>query len=192
MTIVHRNKSKKSANTKNSNYASIVASLPAVPVASSVALQNSFSALHEETSDSDSQMKLEQIEWKQTTNTSDMDVSDEINDSEEDHLENGVINMETDIDDDNVEESQEESQNESTDTSEDSATSEEEIVVNEKRYQRVRQPWCKDGVPRVITSIVTLLAFAYFMQFVFYMCGFVNDDCESPAGLLRYSKARRF
>jgi hypothetical protein len=180
MTVIYRNKSKKSADSKNREDVAVHA---VNSVSASIALQNSFSALQNNASDSDSDSNgnLEQFEWKTMSSASELDVSDE-------------ITPVTDIDDDNAEESQDETYTDNTDTSyssEESASSEEEIVVNEKRYQRVRQPWCRDGVPCAVTSIVFLLAFAYFMQFVFYMCGLVNDDCCSPASLLDCSKGRR-
>ena len=162
MSFIQRNKSNQSpdsekrSNASNANNASnavIAASLAHIPVAAPFEMRNRYSALKDESSDIDSTDDLTNFEWK--------DLDDE----------NNVNNMEDDVDNDNVVE-------ESSDTSEESVTSDEEIVINHRRYQRITQPWCRDGVPCAVTSIITLLSFAYFMQFVFYMCGVVGDDCS--------------
>lgn len=173
MTTIQRNKSTQSPDSDKRNYASVAASLTPIPVAAPIAMKNRFSPLQDDSSDSDSNVDLAQFEWKELDKT----LEDEDN----------VNNMDDDVDNDNAEESVEES-SDNTDNSDESNTSEEEIIINHRRYQRVRQPWCRDGVPCAVTSVATLLAFAYFMQFVFYMCGLVSDDCCSPASLLQCSK----
>jgi hypothetical protein len=155
MTIVHRN----NTDSEKRSYAS-VAAIPPIAIPAPVAVQNSFSTLQDNSSESE--LDLEQLDWKTVGNPSESDESDMI----------AYDNMAYD----------------STNESSSDSSQEEELIINQKHYRRVRQPWCKEGVPVFVTSLTGLLAFAYFMQFVFYMCGFFNDDCCSPAARLRCSK----
>ena len=169
MTIVHRNK----ADSEKRSYATIAA-IPAITVPAPIAIQNSFSVLQDETSGSE--VDMQEFDWKSITDVSESDVSDTI----------AYENMPSDS---GAEYITEDSTTESVmDSSSD--TSQDEVIVNHKQYRRVRQPWCKDGVPCAVTSLAALLAFAYFMQFVFYMCGLVNDDCCSPTMRLECSKGK--
>jgi len=173
MTIVQRNTS----DSEKRSYASIAA-IPVVPVA----VQNSFSALQDDSSESE--LDLAQFDWKSVHTSSESDESDSISyDSAKDSAEDSAEDSATD----SAEDSAEDSANDSgADSSSDS--SQEDLIVNQKHYRRVRPSWCKDGIPCFVTSLAGFLALAYFMQFVFYMCGFINDDCSSPAGRLQYSK----
>ena len=153
MTIVHRN----NTDSEKRSYAS-VAAIPAISIPAPVAVQNSFSMLQDDSSESE--LDAGPFDWK-TVHSSESDESDAI------------------AYDNTVEES-------GTDSSSDS--SQEELIVNQKHYRRVRPSQCKEGIPCFVTSLTGLLVLAYFMQFVFYMCGFINDDCSSPAGRLQYSK----
>ena len=164
MTIVHRN----NADSEKRSYAT-VAAIPSIAIPAPVAVQNSFSALQDDSSESENDMM--QFDWK-TVHSSESDESDTI------AYEN-MANVEDSTSDNSTEDS-------GTDSSSDS--SQEELIVNQKHYRRVRPSPCKEGIPCFVTSIIGLLLLAYFMQFVFYMCGFINDDCNSPAGRLRYSK----
>ena len=169
MTIVHRNTS----DSEKRSYAAIAA-IPAIaiptsiaaPIAAPIAVQNTFSILQDDSSESD--MDAAQFDWK-TVDPSDSDESDTI-------AYDNMLHGSTD--------------NSANDSAEDSSSgsSQEELVVNQKHYRRVRQSWCKDGVPCFVTSIAGLLGVAYFMQFVFYMCGLMNDDGFSPAARLQCSK----
>jgi hypothetical protein len=169
MTIVHRNTS----DSEKRSYAAIAAipviAIPA-PIAAPIAVQNTFSILQDDSSESD--MDVAQFDWK-TVDPSESDESDTI---AYDNMLHGSAN-------DSVEDSAEDS---GADSSSDS--SQEELIVNQKHYRRVRQSWCKDGVPCFVTSLVGFLGVAYFMQFVFYMCGLMNDDGCSPAARLQCSK----
>ena len=167
MTIVHRNTS----DSEKRRSASIAA-IPAISVPAPIAVQNSFSALQDDTSDSD--VDMQEFDWKSISNPSETELSDT----------NDYENVPTD---DSVEDNTPNSVEDST-TDSSSDSSHDEVILNNKHYRRVRQPWCKDGVPCVVTSLTALLAFAYFMQFVFYMCGLVGDDCCSPSMRLECSK----
>jgi hypothetical protein len=179
MTIVHRNTS----DSEKRRSASIAA-IPAISVPAPIAVQNSFSALQDDTSDSD--VDMHEFDWKSISNPSETELSD-TNDYEnvptDDSVEDSAEDSTEDSAEDNTPNSVEDS---TTDSSSDS--SHDEVILNNKHYRRVRQPWCKDGVPCVVTSLTALLAFAYFMQFVFYMCGLVGDDCCSPSMRLECSK----
>ena len=157
MTIVHRN----NADSEKRSYAAIAA-IPAIVVPAPIAIQNSFSALQDDTSESEEEMK--QFDWKSVNHPSDSD----------------------DNSDDSIISSTYSSTDSSTESSSDG--SEEELIVNQKYYRRVRQPWCKEGIPCFVTSLAAILGFAYFMKFVFYMCGLVHDDCCSPMARLQCSK----
>ena len=152
------------ADSEKQSSASGLRNVPNIIIPAPIAIQNSFSTLEDDTNPSDSDSGLDQFDWK---TDSEQNTSDGTNDS---------------TNDSNSSSSTEESS---------SSSSEDELTINDKQYRRVRQPWCKDGIPCVVTSVITLLAFAYFMQFVFYMCGLVNDECFSPASLLQYSKGKR-
>ena len=171
MTIVHRN----NTDSGKRSYATIAA-IPAIIVPAPIAIQNSFSVLKDDSSDSDIDMK--EFEWSTVHNPSESNMSDTI---EYDSMTS-----------DSVEES---SKDNSRDNSEEdsghSSSEQDELIVNHKHYHRVRQTWCKGGVPCFVTSITVLLGFAYFMQFVFYMCGLVNDDCCSPVMQLQCSKGHK-
>ena len=176
MTIVHQNK----ADSEKRSYAA-VAAIPAIIVPAPIAVQNSFSALQDTTSDSEPEVDMQQFDWNSISYPSESDESDTIT----------YEHMTNDSTEDSVSESLEDSANDSANDSAEDSTSEsveEELVVNHKHYRRVHQPWCKDGVPCIVTSIAVFLGIAYFMQFVFYMCGLVNDDCCSPAMRLQCSK----
>lgn len=58
--------------------------------------------------------------------------------------------------------------------SSESTDSDQEIIVNHTRYQRVRKP-CKDHLPCAITVSFTLWTIAMFMQLVFQLCAIVNN-----------------
>jgi len=181
MTIVHRNKE----DTEKRSYAEVAAIarvIPPIMIPASVAIQNSFSVLQEETS-SDSEVDMTNFDWKSSSHASQSEF-EESDTMQYDNLESSDASDSTEERaEDNSPESAEESAEEST-----SNSSQDELIVNHKHYRRVRQPWCKDGIPCFVTSISALLGFAYFMQFVFYMCGLVNDDCCSPAARLHCSK----
>jgi len=162
MTIVHRNHT----DSEKRSYAS-VAAIPAITIPAPVAVQNNFSALHD--TSSESEIDKEQFDWK-TAHSSDSDESDTI----------AYANMTNNSTSDSS------PHNSANDSASDS--SQEELIVNQKHYRRVRPSKCKEGIPCFVTSCAGLLVFAYFMQFVFYMCGFINDDCSTPAGRLQYSK----
>lgn len=59
----------------------------------------------------------------------------------------------------------------------DKSDSDQEIIVNQQRYQRVRTS-CKDNLPCTITISFTLWAIAIFMQCIFQLCGLTNDKCS--------------
>ena len=164
MTIIHRNTS----DSEKRSYASVAA----IPTPSSVAVQNSFSALQDDSSESE--LDLAQFDWKKIDDLSQSDESshDSATDSATDSAEDNSAN-------DSAKDS---------DTDSVSDSSQEELIVNQKHYRRLRPAWCKDGVPCFVTSLAGFLGVAYFMQFVFYMCGLMNDDCCSPAARLQCSK----
>jgi hypothetical protein len=170
MTIVHRN----NTDSAKRSYAA-VAAVPPIAIPAPVAVQNSFSTLQDNSSESD--LDLEQLDWKTVRNSSESEESDTI------AYENMVHHPLEYSTDDTTDNSANDSANDSS-----SDSSQEELIVNQKHYRRVRQPWCKEGVPFFVTSLTGLLVFAYFMQFVFYMCGFLHDDCCSPSARLRCSK----
>jgi hypothetical protein len=156
MTIVQRNTS----DSEKRSYAA-VAAIPVVPVA----VQNSFSALQDDSSESE--LDLAQFDWKTIDASSESNESDTAEDSATDSANDSANNSDTDSASD---------------------TSQEELIVNQKHYRRLRPAWCKDGVPCFVTSLVGFLGVAYFMQFVFYICGLTNDNCCSPASRLQCSK----
>jgi hypothetical protein len=178
MTIVHRN----NTDSEKRSYAS-VAAVPAISIPAPVAVQNSFSTLQDDSSESE--IDMVQFDWK-TVHSS--DESDTI-------AYNNMANVEDSISDNST--SDNSPNNSAEDSTEDSGTdsssdsSQEELIINQKHYRRVRPSRCKEGIPCFVTSFAGLLVLAYFMQFVFYMCGFINDDCNSPAGRLQYSKTHK-
>ena len=180
MTIVHRNTS----DSEKRSYAAIAA-IPVIAIPAPVAVQNTFSVLQDDSSESDADMA--QFDWKAVNAPSESDESDTIayenmgNTSTDDSAENSA-------EEDSAEYSAEDNSANDSGSDGSSDSSEDELIVNQKRYRRVRPSWCKDSIPCCVTSLAGALGVAYFMQFVFYMCGWVNDDCNSPAGRLQYSK----
>ena len=176
MTIVHRNTS----DSEKRSYAAIAA-IPVIAIPAPVTMQNAFSVLQDDSSESDTDMT--QFDWKAVNASSESDESDTI--AYENMLHGSA-------EEDSAEDSAED--NSANDRANDSGSdgssdsSEDELIVNQKHYRRIRPSWCKDGIPCYVTSLAGALGVAYFMQFVFYMCGWVNDDCNSPAGRLQYSK----
>jgi hypothetical protein len=171
MSIADQN----TTDSQKRSYASVAAmvrTIPNITIPAPVAIQNSFSSLKDDSSESD--MDMSQLDWKTVQDSSESDDSDTI----------AYENMENATSVDNSVDNS--ANNSGVDSSSDS--SEEELVVNQKHYRRVRPLWCRDGIPCFVTSVTGLLLLVYFMQFVFYMCGFVNDDSCSPAARLQYSK----
>jgi hypothetical protein len=178
MTIVQRNTS----DSEKRSYASIAAIPAAIPVVP-VAVQNSFSALQDDSSESE--LDLAQFVWKSVHTSSESEESDSIS---YDSATNSATDSATDSAEDSAEDSANDNSAEDSGTDSSSDSSQDDLIVNQKHYRRVRHSWCKDGIPCFVTSLAGFLALAYFMQFVFYMCGFINDDCSSPAGRLQYNK----
>ena len=170
MTIVHRN----NTDSEKRSYAT-VAAIPSIAIPAPVAVQNSFSMLQDDSSESE--LDVGPFDWK-TVHSSESDESDTI----------AYDNMVEDNTSDNSPNNSAEDSAENSGTDSSSDSSQEELIVNQKHYRRVRPSPCKEGIPCFVTSLTGLLLLAYFMQFVFYMCGFINDDCSSPAGRLQYSK----
>jgi hypothetical protein len=167
--------SQRSAFRKVRTYAQ-TASIPAlsIHVPEPIMMHNSYSTLNDIITSSSNDS--DKYTWK----------SDESSDSLESNTDNdmSVLNDANDANDASdelsdtdysdmpplIDESCESQSSESTD-------SDQEIIVNHTRYQRVRKP-CSDNLPCAITVSFTLWTIAMFMQLIFQLCGLVNNKCS--------------
>ena len=94
------------------------------------------------------------------------------NDGDDEDSDTDYSDMPPLIDESN-EQNRENSENESSESSE----SDQEIIVNQQRYQRVRKS-CKDSLPCPITFSFTLWAIAMFMQCMLQLCSVTNNKCS--------------
>lgn len=184
MTLVHRHVAKESkelTNTPLSNSSQDVppsafrkvnrtyaqaASIPilSIHVPEPIATHNSYSTLNDtitpSSNDSDKYM------WN----------SHESSESDTDYSDMPELIDESNANDASDERSESSESNKSESESE-SSESDQEIIVNQKRYQRVQKS-CKDSLPCPITVSFTLWAIAMFMQFIFQLCSLTNDKCS--------------
>jgi hypothetical protein len=179
MTLVHRHiaTSKEQTNipSDNTNHSAFrtvtrtyaqAASIPvlSIRVPEPIATHNSYSALNDTItpSSNDSDKYMWNSHESSDPSESDIDYSDmpELIDESNDANDAGDERSESN-----------ESQSENT------SDSDQEIIVNHTRYQRVRKS-CKDSLPCPITFSFTLWAIAMFMQFIFQICGLVNEKCS--------------
>ena len=180
MTLVHRHISKKSKEPTTSDFQTCSAfrivtraqeaNLTSIRVPESIATHNSYSSLNN-TVTSDSSIDSDEYTWKSDSVESNTDDSDrpqnESHDGGDEYSDTDYSDMPPLI---------ELNENESSDNSNQS-DSDQEIIVNHTRYQRVRKS-CKDHLPCPITYSFTLWAIAIFMQCIFQLCGLTNDKCS--------------
>jgi hypothetical protein len=177
MTIVHRSNANKATNTTSvRTYASVVDTVPnlSIRVPEPVHTTNSYSVLDSNKS-SDSEPDKDsskEFTWKDATSQ-----EDEKDDSDYDDM--PPLMDDTDTTSDNV---SDETSDETTYVSEqdedfvsdktsDEESSDDDIIVNHKQYQRVRtDKRCNDGIPHAIQLAFFFFALAQFMQLVFLVC----------------------
>lgn len=177
MTLVHRHiaKSKEPTTTSDTNQSAFrtvtrtyaqAASIPtlSILVPEPIATHNSYSMLND-TVTSDSSMDSDKYTW----NSPESDSSE----SDTDYSDMPALIDESNANDPNDASDEYSESNES----ENSSDSDQEIIVNHTRYQRVRKS-CKDGLPCPITFFFRLWAIAMFMQFMLYICNVTNDKCS--------------
>ena len=172
MTLVHRHIASKEAKTpsddtnrvSNSAFRTVTrtyaqaASLPvlSIHVPEPIATHNSYSMLNDTiTSDSNSTPDSDKYMWNSPESDSAESDSD----------------MPPLIDESNEQNSESES------SASESSESDQEIIVNQQRYQRVRKS-CKDSLPCPITFSFTLWAIAMFMQCMLQLCSLTNNKCS--------------
>jgi hypothetical protein len=188
MTLVHRHiaKSKEPTNTSNTNHSAFrtvtrsyaqALSIPtlSIRVPEPIATHNSYSMLNDSVT-SDSSMDSDKYTWNSPessdsveSGTDDMpqliesNDANDANDASDEYSDTDYSDMPPLI--------------ESNDSESNTSDSDQEIIVNHTRYQRVRKS-CKDSLPCPITCSFTLWAIAIFMQFIFYLCNLTNDRCS--------------
>lgn len=191
MTLVHRHIAKSKEQTTTSDgtnqsafrtvtrsYAQAL-SIPtlSIRIPEPIATHNSYSTLND-TVTSDSSMDSDKYTWNSPESDSvesDTDYSDmpplidanDTNDASDEYSDTDYSDMPPLI----------ESNDSESDKSNESSDSDQEIIVNHTRYQRVRKS-CKDGLPCPITFFFRLWAIAMFMQFMLYICNVTNDKCS--------------
>lgn len=159
------------------------ASLPvlSIRIPDPITTHNSYSMLNDVTSDSNSTPDSDKYMWNSPESTSDSSESDtdysdmpalidanDANDGDNEDSDTDYSDMPPLIDESNESESQSESE---------SSDSDQEIIVNQQRYQRVRKS-CKDSLPCPITFFFRLWAIAMFMQCILHICNLTNDKCS--------------
>lgn len=168
MGIVHRNKATNTLNGGRS-YASVVNTVPnlSIRVPEPVHTTNSYSALDSNKSSESDKDSEKEYTWKDATSQEDdsdyddmpplIDASDVSDASDETSDETTYVSEQ---DEDFV-----------SDKTSDEDTSDDDIIVSNKQYQRVRtNKRCKDGIPPAITWAFFFFALAQFMQLVFLVC----------------------
>jgi hypothetical protein len=128
--------------------------------------------LNDVTSDSNSTPDSDKYMWNSpesdsTKSDSDMPALIDANDGDDEDSDTDYSDMPPLIDESNESEHSESS----------TSDSDQEIIVNQQRYQRVRKS-CKDSLPCPITFSFTLWAIAMFMQFMLQLCSLTNDKCS--------------
>ena len=177
MTLVHRHISKKSKEPTTSDFQTcsafriVTRSQEANPVSirvpEPIMMHNSYSSLND-TITSDSSIDSDSVE---SNTDSDMAPRNESNDGGDEYSDTDYSDMPP-----LIESNESENVNNISDNSNQS-DSDQEIIVNHTRYQRVRKS-CKDHLPCPITYSFTLWAIAIFMQCIFQLCGLTNDKCS--------------
>jgi len=153
------------------------ASLPilSIHIPEPITTHNSYSMLNEVTSDSNSTPDSDKYMWNSPESTSD---SSELTDSDSDMPAlidaNDGDNEDSDTDYSDMPPLIDES---SESQSESESDADQEIIVNQTRYQRVRKS-CKDSLPCPITFFFRLWAIAMFMQCILHICNLTNDKCS--------------
>ena len=136
-----------------------------------VAMHNSYSSLNDTvTSDSS-------IDSVESNTDSDMPSRNESNDGGDEYSDTDYSDMPPLIESNENENVNNSSDNSSDNSNQNTSDSDEEIIMNHTRYQRVRKS-CKDHLPCPITYSFTLWAIAIFMQCIFQLCGLTNDKCS--------------
>lgn len=178
MTLVHRHiakKSKEPTTTPLSNFQTCSAfrivtraqeaNQTSIRVPEPIMMHNSYSSLND-TITSDSSIDSDSVE---SNTDGDMPPRNESNDGGDEYSDTDYSDMPPLI---------ESNENENSDNSnQNTSDSDEEIIMNHTRYQRVRKS-CKDHLPCPITYSFTLWAIAIFMQCIFQLCGLTNDKCS--------------
>jgi hypothetical protein len=176
MPLVHRHIASKEAQDsafRNVRTYAQAASLPvlSIHVPEPITTHNSYSMLNDSvTSDSNSTPDSDKYIWNSpksdlTESDSDMPALIDANDAS-DASDTDYSDMPPLIDESNESES-----------SGSTSDSDQEIIVNQQRYQRVRKS-CKESLPCPITFSFTLWAIAMFMQCMLQLCSLTNNKCS--------------
>jgi hypothetical protein len=191
MTLVHRHnaKSKEQTTTSDTNQSAFrtvtrsyaqALSIPtlSIRIPEPIATHNSYSTLND-TVTSDSSMDSDKYTWNspESSDSVESDTDDmppliesndanDANDASDEYSDTDYSDMPPLIE-----------SNDSESSISESSDSDQEIIVNHTRYQRVRKS-CKDSLPCPITFFFRLWAIAMFMQFVLHICSVTNDRCS--------------
>lgn len=179
MPLVHRHIASKEAQDsafRNVRTYAQAASLPvlSIHVPEPIATHNSYSMLNDTTSDSNSTPDSDKYMWNSPESDSAESDSDmpalidanDANDASDEYSDTDYSDMPPLIDESNESES-----------SGSTSDSDQEIIVNQQRYQRVRKS-CKDSLPCPITFFFRLWAIAMFMQCMLQLCNLTNNKCS--------------
>jgi len=190
MTLVHRHiaksKEQTTSDTNQSAFRTVTRSyaqalrIPtlSIRIPEPIVTHNSYSTLND-TVTSDSSMDSDKYTWNSPessdsveSDTDDMPPLIESNDAND---ANDASDEYSDTDYSDMPPLMESNDSESSIS--ESSDSDQEIIVNHTRYQRVRKS-CKDSLPCPITFFFRLWAIAMFMQFMLYICNVTNDRCS--------------